>query len=61
MKKIFIVETPSGARFGNCLLGHGPTRAAAIADAYGPDGKLPRHAWVREVTAEEFEEMREYA
>lgn len=61
MKTIYIVEARSGVHYGNCELGVGATRAAAIADAYGPGGKLPRHAWVTTLTSsddpERFERL----
>ncbi len=52
MDKLYVVEAESGVHYGNCELGVGPTRAAAIRDAYGPGGKLPRHAWVNIVSRE---------
>ena len=62
MNTLYVVEAESGARYGNCLLGVGLTRAAAIRDAYGPGGKLPRHAWVNIVSREKepkrFERLR---
>jgi hypothetical protein len=59
----FIIETPSGARAGNCLIGSGNTEKEAWLDAYGPKPWTPyvkrcaRQAWAREVTLEEFEQL----
>jgi hypothetical protein len=53
MKTIYIVEARSGVHFGNCELGAGATRKGAIESAYGPGGRLPRHAWVSTLTEEE--------
>jgi hypothetical protein len=62
MEKLYVVEAESGVHYGDCELGVGPTRAAAIRDAYGPGGKLPRFAWVVIVTKEDhpsrFERLR---
>ena len=44
MEKLYVVEAESGVHYGNCELGVGLTRAAAIRNAYGPGGKLPHHA-----------------
>ena len=52
MEKLYVVEAESGVHYGVCELGVGLTRAAAIRDAYGPGGKLPRHAWVNIVSRE---------
>jgi hypothetical protein len=52
MNTLYVVEAESGVHYGNCELGVGPTRAAAIRDAYGPGGKLPRHAWVNIISRE---------
>jgi hypothetical protein len=53
MDKLYVVVAESGVHYGDCELGVGPTRAAAIRDAYGPGGKLPRFAWVVIVTKED--------
>ena len=53
MNTLYVVEAESGVHYGNCELGVGLTRAAAIRDAYGPEGKLPRSAWVQVVKKEE--------
>ena len=62
MEKLYVVEAESGVHYGNCELGVGLSRAAAIRDAYGPGGKLPRFAWVVIVTKEDhpsrFERLR---
>lgn len=47
-QRLFIVEGKSGAHLGNCILGSGNTKRAAIIDAYGEGGKLSRGAWIRE-------------
>jgi hypothetical protein len=61
MNTLYVVEAESGVSYGNCELGVGLSRAAAIRDAYGPGGKLPHHAWVRIVRKDEeparFERM----
>jgi hypothetical protein len=61
MQKIFIVEAASGVHAGACVLGVGASRAEAVRDAYGPGGKLPYHAWVRELLRsddpERFDEL----
>ena len=60
----FVIEAPSAISFRNCLLGAGDTPALAWADAYGPKPWSPytrksaRNAWVREVSAEELQELR---
>jgi hypothetical protein len=57
--KTYVIETPSGARHGNCLLGHGSTEKEAWEDAYGPKPwsdyvkKCARNAWVRELGPDE--------
>ena len=64
---MFIVQKQSGVNILKmCLLGSGKTKAEALADAYGPKpwspytAKSAKTAIVREVTDEEFENMREY-
>lgn len=59
----YVIETVSGARFGNCLIGSGKTEKEAWLDAYGPKPWTPyvkqcaKNAWVREVTAAELYEL----
>ena len=53
MDTLYVVEAESGVHYGNCELGVGLSRAAAIRDAYGPGGKLPHHAWVSIIKKEE--------
>jgi hypothetical protein len=59
----FVVSKPSGVHAGSCVLGLGPTKALALEDAYGPKPWSPytkrsaASACVREVTAEELEEI----
>jgi hypothetical protein len=59
----FVVSKPSGVHAGFCILGFGPTKAKALEDAYGPKPWSPYNkrsaasACVREVTAEELEEL----
>ena len=49
MTKFFAVVCESGAnQFAFCYLGGGFTKLDAIADAYGPGGRLSRNAFVRE-------------
>lgn len=63
---MFIIEAPSASTttFRNCLIGDGLTEAEAWANAYGPKPWTPYvkkcacNAWAREVTADEFEEIR---
>ena len=63
---MFIVTKPSGINIlKTCLLGSGPTKAAAMVDAYGPKpwspytAKAAKSADVREVSDEEFERISE--
>lgn len=63
---MFIVFKYSGINPNKeCLLGSGETRAKAMADAYGPKPWSPgtvqsaRKAFIREVSDEEFERIRE--
>ena len=58
MNTLYVVEAESGVHCGNCELGVGLTRAAAIRDAYGPGGKLPRHAWVNILPRKGAEKVR---
>ena len=53
MNTVYVVYAESGVHCGNCELGVGLSRADAIRNAYGPGGKLPRHAWVSVVKKEE--------
>lgn len=63
--KTFVVTRPSGIS-GTCLLGEGATRAAAIADAYGPKPYSPyvakqiKSADIYEVEDAELEALREH-
>jgi hypothetical protein len=62
---IWVVTTPSAYRIGHqCFLGCGPTKAAAIEDAYGPKDswsngikRLVRNADIIQVTEDECREM----
>jgi len=51
----FIIESESGARFGNCILGEGKNEMEAWEDAFGPKPWTPyiikcaKKAWCREV------------
>jgi len=51
----FVIESPSGAHYGNCIIGEGATEAAAWEDAFGPKPWTPyarkaaRKAWSREI------------
>jgi hypothetical protein len=49
---VWIVTRPSGVHLGRCLLGHGETKAKAIADAFGD--RPPRR---RDYTLEEIPEQ----
>ena len=49
--KIYAVLAQSGAHSGLCVLGYGLSRKEAIEDAYGPDGRLSRGAWVATYTS----------
>jgi hypothetical protein len=59
----YIIETPSAARYGNCVIGEGDTPAEAWANAYGPKPWAPstkrfaKNAWVRQVTDDELNEI----
>jgi len=53
MNIIYVVYAESGIHCGNRELGVGLSRADAIRNAYGPGGKLSRHAWVSVVKKEE--------
>ena len=51
---VWIVTAPSAIHLGRCLLGSGPTRAAALADAFGESWKSrAQRARVEEITLEE--------
>ena len=50
--RVWIVTRPSGVHLGRCLLGHGETKAKAIADAFGD--RPPRR---RDYTLEEIPEQ----
>ena len=56
---IYVVVSPSAISQRLCLLGEGATKRDAIADAYGPGGKLPRHADCYAVSEEELQRLRE--
>ena len=62
MNTVYVVYAESGVHCGNCELGVGLSRADAIRNAYGPGGKLPRHAWVdivsREKEPKRFERLK---
>jgi hypothetical protein len=54
----YIVKTESGIS-GTCNLGDGPTRSAAMIDAFGPKPwspytkKIAKRVWVEEVETDE--------
>lgn len=62
--KTFVIQKVSGVS-GNCLLGEGPTPAAAWADAFGPkpwspgQKKSAKGAWISEVTDDELADLKE--
>ena len=53
---MYVIETPSGAHYGNCTIGSGETEKEAWLDAYGPKPWTPyvkkcaKGAWAREVS-----------
>jgi hypothetical protein len=59
--KVWVVTAPSAIHMGVCFLGRGATRAAAIADAYGPtpNRKSMRIASIYETTADEADQLEE--
>ncbi len=60
---VYVVTVLSAYRECQCLLGSGPTKADAMADAYGPKPwpKSARLADCYEVTEDELQAMREDA
>jgi len=60
----YIVEVPSAISHRMCLLGHGPTKAAALEDAYGPKDswgpstqRSVKNAQIRQVSDDELADL----
>ena len=58
---VFVVTALSAASSRQCLLGHGSTKAEAIADAFGPDAspRSLKNARCYEVSEEQFQALRQ--
>ncbi len=60
---VFVVTSPSAMSYRQCLLGHGATKAEALANAFGPkpwgphSARSARSADCYEVTQNELEEL----